>query len=206
MDTTNTSPLQSGNAKEAEIHGKKFWPRAGAFLVDYLAIGVLYIPTRFWSLAILGVIFSAITPLSGKSYYLVQSSSPWVGYVIGILQTVVYFGVFEWLFGRTIGKIIFRMRVIDNSGDSCNLKQAFIRSVYRLIDGLFFGIVAYSYMKPPAYQRLGDRKASTVVVSSNDAAVKKNIVWWNFILALAIYLAAESMIVMLGALLYVHPT
>ncbi len=200
MEVTNISPSQP------EIHGKKFWPRAGAFLIDYLAINGLFIITRFWSLAILGAVLSAFTPLTGKHYYFVPSSLEWVSYLIGILETIIYFGVFEWLFGRTVGKIIFRMRVIDSNGNSCSLKQALVRSLYRLIDGLFFGVVAYSYMKPPVYQRLGDQKASTIVVSSSDALIKEKIGWQNFLLALAMYLVIESVIIILASLLYLHPT
>jgi len=81
-----------------------------------------------------------------------------------------------------------KMRVISIDGNSCNLRQACVRTMYRIIDGLFFGIVAFSYMKPAVYQRLGDRKAATFVVASNDPVVKTQPEGWKFWIALFLYL------------------
>ncbi len=55
---------------------------------------------------------------------------------------MLYFMIFEWLYGASPAKIILHMRVVKENGDPCNFVSALIRGVLRLVDGLFFGMVA----------------------------------------------------------------
>ena len=178
----------------ADVDGIKFWPRAGAYFIDFLLLyGFTYVSSHS-CVFVLRQLILIVLPIIGKSHsYLLPI--PTIGnYIVAIIQTITYFALFEWLYGRTFGKLAWGLRVISTNGDSCTLKQAFSRSVYRIVDGLFFGIVAANYMKPPTYQRLGDQKASTLVVSSKNAYINQNPKWWRFIIALLVYLLADAII------------
>jgi uncharacterized RDD family membrane protein YckC len=79
------------------------------------------------------------------------------------------------------------MRVIKENGDPCDFKAAAVRGLMRFIDGLFLGIVAFANMHEPLYQRLGDKSASTIVVSAKEENIRMHRPWWRFIVASGIY-------------------
>jgi hypothetical protein len=47
-------------------------------------------------------------------------------------------------------------------------------------------------MKPPLYQRIGDKSAQTVVVDSRDPVIRQQRAGWWFLVALLIYLAIDA--------------
>ncbi len=102
-----------------------------------------------------------------------NQADPYVEWFIGFLVTMAYFVVFEWLFGATPGKLLFQQRVVQLDGSPCRLGSAVVRAVLRLVDGLFFGLVAYQQMKGPLRQRLGDHAAHTLVVPVRDPFIKR---------------------------------
>ncbi len=61
-----------------------------------------------------------------------------------------------------------------------------IRGLYRLIDGLFFTIPAQMSMQYPLFQRLGDKKAKTVVVGARDPSFHQARAWWWLLVAAAL--------------------
>lgn len=76
-----------------------------------------------------------------------------------------YYVLCEGLFGRTLGKRILSLRVVTEDGSPIYLGAAFLRNLLRIIDGLFFYLVAaISVWASPTRQRLGDRAAHTYVV------------------------------------------
>jgi len=79
-----------------------------------------------------------------------------------------YHTVFEWQFGKTIGKALVNIRVASVDGSPLTLGSSLIRNVLRLVDwlpGLYLvGIVGAVVSERK--QRLGDRLAGTTVVSS----------------------------------------
>jgi uncharacterized RDD family membrane protein YckC len=85
-----------------------------------------------------------------------------------LLTTVfafLYFWLFEGFFGATIGKMIVGIRVADISGRACDLKQALIRNLLRIIDGLAVYLVGFLVaVFSKRRQRLGDHIANTLVV------------------------------------------
>jgi len=73
----------------------------------------------------------------------------------------------EWFWhGRTLGKRLFRLRVMDSNGFHLQLSQVVIRNLLRVIDSLplFYLVGGAASFFSPLYQRLGDRVANTVVV------------------------------------------
>ena len=84
-----------------------------------------------------------------------------------------YFPVTEMVFGKSLGKLLTRTRVVNEAGGRPSLLQAIVRTLFRLIEvnpllagGLPAGIaVAVSRGK----QRLGDMAAKTYVLLDRDA-------------------------------------
>jgi uncharacterized RDD family membrane protein YckC len=68
--------------------------------------------------------------------------------------------------GRTPGKQLLSLRVVDGRGLPLTLEQALVRNVVRALDfaPLFYGIGALAAQADPARRRLGDLAADTMVV------------------------------------------
>lgn len=96
------------------------------------------------------------------------------------------------------------MRVISTDGDLCSLLQDFDRSILRIIDGFFFRLVAYINMKTLLYQRLGDKRAGTLVVSADNPIVRKSHEWWKFVLALILFLIFSGLRKMILTAFYIR--
>ncbi len=204
MNMVAEPSFMSTEVKQAEAQGKKFWPRAGAYAVDVLAIYGTNLIITYGFGYIFGLLLAIIAPMIASNMYVADLDTRCINFIIGLFQSIAYFSVFEWLFGATIGKIIFGMRVISAEGGPCSFGQAVSRGLWRYIDGLFFGVVAYSEMKPPMFQRLGDKKASTLVVSSKDGFIKNNLPVSKFFLALAIYVVIECLIALISILMVIR--
>lgn len=90
----------------------------------------------------------------------------WVGLLIA------YFPATEALFGRTLGKLLTRTRVVDGAGRRPSIVQAVVRTLFRLIEvnplllgGLPAGIAVLASRHK---QRLGDMVAGTYVLLERD--------------------------------------
>jgi uncharacterized RDD family membrane protein YckC len=94
--------------------------------------------------------------------------------------SIIYYTLSEGLFGASIGKFFLGLRVVDLDGNLCSTWAAFVRGVFRIIDGLFFGVVALLNMKPPLQQRLGDKIAKTVVVKLGEHTLNLHRAVWIF--------------------------
>lgn len=89
----------------------------------------------------------------------------------GIAALAAYLGYYfvpEWVFGTTIGKAVFSLRVQQISGEPCTAHQAAVRTLMRLLEvnpfllgALPAGIAILSTQRK---QRLGDLLAGTIVV------------------------------------------
>lgn len=68
--------------------------------------------------------------------------------------------------GQTIGKRLFHLRVIDQSGLPLRIEQAWVRNLMRVLDTLPFAYLVggLSLLSSPLMQRFGDRVAGTLVV------------------------------------------
>ncbi len=125
------------------------WPRAGALIIDYIILGVVF--------GILGFIFGLFSQNA-------QNASGVVYLLLAILS-FVYFIVMEAMWGATLGKMLLRLRVVKTDGSPISWSESVIRNLLRIIDGLFDYLVgAILIWTSPLRQRLGDRAAKTVVV------------------------------------------
>jgi uncharacterized RDD family membrane protein YckC len=81
-----------------------------------------------------------------------------------------YFLVPEAIFGRTPGKFLMGLVVVQLDGGRCTWRQAAIRTAFRLLEvnPVLLGALpaAISIITSPRRQRIGDRFAGTLVVSA----------------------------------------
>ncbi len=92
------------------------------------------------------------------------------GAAFAIGQFVVMFGywiLLEWLWrGQTIGKRLFKLRVVDATGLKLMPSQVFLRNLIRPVDSLpiFYLVGGMVALLNPKGQRMGDIAAGTVVI------------------------------------------
>jgi uncharacterized RDD family membrane protein YckC len=73
----------------------------------------------------------------------------------------------EWLWrGQTVGKRLFRLRVVDGEGLRLQFNQIVIRNLLRFVDSLpvFYFVGGVICWLSPKCQRLGDLAANTIVI------------------------------------------
>lgn len=96
------------------------------------------------------------------------------GVAVGVwfLLLVGYYPLLEGLTGRTLGKLICGLRVVDAFGGNPGIGKAMIRTLLRLIEVnplLFGGVPAgIAAASSPKKQRLGDMAANTYVLKRED--------------------------------------
>jgi uncharacterized RDD family membrane protein YckC len=95
------------------------------------------------------------------------------GIVIAIGITLNFLLTFGWhiyfetqMQGRTPGKRMLRLRVIDARGLPVSLYQSLVRNITRVLDfaPLFYGVGAIASLVSPSRRRLGDIIADTLVI------------------------------------------
>jgi len=134
-----------------------------AILIDYLIIGViagiLTVPLLVAALAI-NVTNGTLSAVSAGP--LVALS------VVGIIVWFLYFTLLEGRYGQTIGKMALNIKVVREADRGpIDYGEAAVRTVLRIIDGLFDYLIGAIFIwTSEEKQRLGDRVAHTVVVST----------------------------------------
>jgi uncharacterized RDD family membrane protein YckC len=125
--------------------------RALAWIVDAAAIG-----TAAYVLNKIAGVFGGINPDWAGA----------LGAVFFFLASIGYGIFFEWRWrGQTLGKRIFRLRVVDAQGLRLQFPQVAIRNLLRLVDSLplLYFIGGSASLLTRRCQRLGDLAANTVV-------------------------------------------
>jgi uncharacterized RDD family membrane protein YckC len=144
--------------------------RAAAFILDQLILSAVNI--------ILFIIFLLVTKgMSSVGIFQHSESLPLA--IIIVLYFIInwgYFFVFEFFSGgKTIGKKVLGIRVIQENGHSLTLLSSFIRNLLRLIDALpvsyFLGFIMMFFH--PKHKRIGDLVAGTIVVHERKAKKKR---------------------------------
>jgi len=81
--------------------------------------------------------------------------------------------------GQTIGKRLFHLRVIDESGLPLRIEQAWVRNLMRVVDALplAYLVGGISVLSSPIMQRFGDRVAGTLVVRETPLSVPTEGAW-----------------------------
>ena len=129
--------------------------RAGALLLDYFFIGsyLFLIYIFFWK-------------IMSIQFYLEKA---WIVMILLCLPAFVYHFIFEsFSGGKTLGKMIAKIKVTKVDGSIPGIGSYFLRWLLLSIDTLFSGSIgAIFIIFSRNHQRLGDMAAGTIVVKTN---------------------------------------
>ncbi|MFC0300008.1 RDD family protein [Virgibacillus soli] len=135
--------------------------RAAAFIIDQLILSAVNL--------LLAIIF--IILIFSESYWLYIFDLNSFIFAMMIIAIFViqwgYFILYEYFSGgRTVGKNIMGIRVIQENGHSITFLSSFIRNLLRIIDSLPISYLLGIFMifLHPKHKRLGDLVAGTIVV------------------------------------------
>lgn len=137
-----------------------------ALLVDGLLVGIVVAPFRPFDV------------VRSPGYYRFHVGA---GGLFGPgLVWIAYFFVMEGLVGATLGKFVMGIRVVKEDGSRLDWSAALIRNVARIVDAfpyfLPYLVGAISvWSSDPLRQRLGDRWASTVVVTGASLSAYRSV-------------------------------
>ena len=134
-----------------------------ALLIDYL----------IWGAAALVLGVPAVVILSSLEAFSKVSAQWGVALVIFVVFLVHwgYFTLFEAFWnGRTPGKRVARIRVIQRSGRAIGLFESMARNLVRFVDQLpfFYAVGVIAMFVTRQHQRLGDLAAGTLVVRDRE--------------------------------------
>ena len=91
------------------------------------------------------------------------------GFELILLLLIIYsyFVILEATTGKTIGKYVARIRVVDEDGKNIGWKKSVIRNFIRIIDFFILYLIAFfSILLSKQNQRLGDLVAKTYVINT----------------------------------------
>jgi uncharacterized RDD family membrane protein YckC len=109
------------------------------------------------------MLFSLVSPRAGMEIF----AAGGVEIIVTLTLIWAYFILLEWLWnGQTIGKRLYKLRVINEDGSPAQFTAVLIRNLLRLVDFLpaFYGVGLMAIVLSPKSQRLGDLAAATYVV------------------------------------------
>jgi len=126
--------------------------RTPAFLLDQAAVTLLVVPPALAA----GVPFDAVVSPGGTRRAV---------FLALMAVAFLYHFTLELWTGRTLGKLVFRLRTVQSDGSSLSLKGSFLRNALRLVDGLGYWTVAVAVI---VYRgdgrRIGDAVGDSLVV------------------------------------------
>lgn len=145
-----TSNITTGQFVQIQQTPAALTTRIGAALIDYVLIIIYYI---FMNLI--------------NTYVLPKSENTFTTYTSYALFMIPLF--YQFLFetfnnGRTIGKLVFKIRVVNKDGSNPTIGSLFMRHIFRLIDYGVSGIGIFIILFTKNNQRIGDLAASTIVI------------------------------------------
>jgi uncharacterized RDD family membrane protein YckC len=131
--------------------------RAVAAIIDLI---LLMIPS-----CVLGFVIAVATDSTTDDGFQLEGAPALLLFLLMFLLWFGYYTLFEAAAGATPGKLAVGLRVVRLDGRRPGLQAALIRNVLRIVDALFFYLVAVVAVESSPYkQRLGDRVAGTSVV------------------------------------------
>lgn len=131
--------------------------RAVGIVVDGVVLTVAY--------AVLGALIGSVTGGTTATGFSLSGGPAFLFFGLSLLVGFGYFTYLEGTYGTTLGKRLVGLTVVMEDGTPCTVSAAAVRTVLRIVDGLFFYLVgAILVVTSSKKQRLGDRIADTVVV------------------------------------------
>jgi uncharacterized RDD family membrane protein YckC len=144
------SSMSATTAMDVHVTGRRIL----ATIVDAIVLGVLF--------AVMSVLFGE-SSAQGASVSFSTGTFPTLGFFV---LAMAYYILMEGYLGQTLGKMLLGIKVIrEDNGEVPGVGPAAIRSVMRIVDGLFSYLVAFiAVLASAKNQRLGDMVAHTLVV------------------------------------------
>jgi uncharacterized RDD family membrane protein YckC len=144
-----TNPYSPPGASIHEVRGPREivpagrWPRFGSYLIDYIAFTVL---------ATVGsIVVGRMTDDAGDSI---------MTFLVTLVAMLGYYAVLEGLTGRTLGKLLLGLKVVNEAGEPPSSGQILGRAFARLIPFEAFAIFG------DERRTLHDSLAGTYVVAN----------------------------------------
>jgi uncharacterized RDD family membrane protein YckC len=137
-------------AMEVHVTGR----RVLATIVDGVVIAV--------PVAVISLLFGGTSVEGGQA----SASLSGLPALFAFVLAFGYYTLMEGYLGKTLGKMLLGIKVVrEDTGGVPGLKAAAIRTVLRIVDGLFSYLVAFiAVLASQKNQRLGDMAAHTLVV------------------------------------------
>lgn len=155
MNISSSVVIRTPEGVEFPLHLADPASRGTAFFIDLFAIAVCQNVIKFLSGFIMVLSFDLAIAFQILLFFATH---------------ILYFILLEWCMGgRTIGKKVMKLQVIDADGISLQFHQIVIRNLLRFVDMMpaFYAIGAITAVISKKYQRLGDIAAQTIVVKEN---------------------------------------
>ena len=143
----SAAPPLVGIHEDVHVTGRRIL----ATIVDGLIFGALY--------GVMALLFGVL--FGGTDGYMQAIPG-----VLSAVIVVLYYILLEGYLGQTVGKMLLGIKVVrEDNGEVPGLGGATIRTLLRLVDGLFDYLVAFiTVLISGKNQRLGDMAAHTLVV------------------------------------------
>jgi uncharacterized RDD family membrane protein YckC len=160
-----------GAAPEPE-HYEEIRRLATPVVLDPAGVALRFVAVLLDSIIVLfplaivaGILAGGAYSKSGPGYANAGVNVEGTGLLVWLVLFLGYYTICEAALGKTLGKRMVGIRVVDEEGDEIGFSAAVIRNLLRLVDGLFVYLVGAIFAwSSPLGQRLGDRAAGTVVV------------------------------------------
>ncbi|BCY11682.1 RDD family protein [Actinoplanes sp. L3-i22] len=144
------------NAQQNSLNVHVTRRRIFATLIDGVVLSVV--------LNILGRIFDVEVPTGSLDL----TTLSFGGSLLTAVVVLAYYIVLEGWFGWTVGKLVTGIRVVDEHGNRPGFVSALVRTLLRMIDGIFAYLVALIIVvNSSRRRRLGDMAAKTLVVRAS---------------------------------------
>ena len=187
---------------EPGLWGVSFWPRVLARVIDF----VIHYLSGFIA-GLLLVLLLAIAAGGRPPIWALRRISQMhlPQFLAGLFGWTAYQVICTSISGRTLGKLILSMQVVQDDGSPCRLKSAIIRELGYYVDALFFGAIGYVSMKDdPRQRRYGDDWADTVVCKRADVPPQSRQDGARFLLGLMLGVFTDIAFLMLGSLIQMN--
>jgi uncharacterized RDD family membrane protein YckC len=148
---SSVAPPIAAMQEDVHVTGR----RVLAILVDGVVLGI-----PFW---LVSSLFGTTSVNNGAN---ANASMSGMATLLSVGIFLLYYILMEGYLGQTLGKMLLGIKVVrEDTDDVPGLSAATIRTLMRIIDGLFGYLVGFiAVMASAKRQRLGDRAAHTLVV------------------------------------------
>lgn len=131
------------------------WSRVFAFLIDKILISLIF-SLIYWD---------SLAPNINNPHALITLTSSLVWQLV--LLNVIYEALFTFLYGATLGKLLFKIRIINIFLlDNPDLLSSINRAIFKILAEFIFYISYCFIFFSPIKQTLHDYLAKTIVVQN----------------------------------------